>query len=286
MSEIRVLPKYKIAILYIATGRYTIFWEHFYVTAEKNLLNECEKNYFIFTDSGSLLLGEDRKNVTRIEQKKLGWPFDTLMRFEIFLQIKEQLKEYDYIFFFNGNTEIINTVKLNDLLPSDSDQKLVFAHHPHLFHKRKNEFTYDRNPMSLAYIPYGCGKYYFTGALNGGDSASYLEMCEILAKNIRIDLSKDIVALWHDESHLNCYALDRNDVKILPPFFTRGESEYWKKNAKVMFSDKTHYRFGGHAYLRGETDKSISQDEWESKYGKQKQKFKLRFKQYIKSIFI
>lgn len=276
----------KVAILYIATGRYNIFWEHFYLSAEKLLLINCEKHYFIFTDSSEPLLGESDLHVTRIEQQKMGWPFDTLLRFEIFLGIKDQLKEFDYVFFFNGNTEIVSQIEMADLLPLNDNQKLVFAHQPHLFHLKKNKYTYDRNPHSLAYIPYDDGNFYFTGALNGGRVSSYLEMCEVLAKNIREDLANDIIALWHDESHLNHYALKRNDIKVLPPFFTCGETEYWKTEAKVMFSDKTHYRFGGHAYLRNETDQKISKEEWESKYGKKRARFKFRFKQYLRSIFL
>lgn len=66
------LPKYSVAILYIATGRYNIFWEYFYKSAEQFLLKDCEKHFFIFTDSVEPMVGEGQKNVTRIEQKKMG----------------------------------------------------------------------------------------------------------------------------------------------------------------------------------------------------------------------
>lgn len=286
MTNEDMLPKYKVAILYIATGRYNIFWEYFYRSAEQFLLKDCEKHFFIFSDSLDYLVGEDQNDVTRIEQRKMGWPFDTLLRFEIFLSIENQLQNFDYVFFFNGNTEILSEIRAVDLLPLSIHQKLVFAHQPHLFHNKINKYTYERNPESLAYIPYNCGHSYFTGALNGGEVSSYLEMCKVLAKNIQIDLSNNIIALWHDESHLNHYALNRNDIKILPPYFTRGETEYWKTHSKVMFSDKTHFRFGGHAYLRGETDQKISQNEWENKHGKKRSRFKFRFKQFVKSIFL
>lgn len=39
----------KVAILYIALGRYTVFWDEFYESAEKHLLN-ADKHYFIWTD--------------------------------------------------------------------------------------------------------------------------------------------------------------------------------------------------------------------------------------------
>ena len=35
----------KVAALYIATGRYTVFWPEFYESAEKYLLKDCEVHY-------------------------------------------------------------------------------------------------------------------------------------------------------------------------------------------------------------------------------------------------
>ena len=81
-----------VAVLYIATGRYTVFWKYFYESAEKYLLNNCLKHYFVFTDNSEDIAGKSRGNVTCIQQNKLGWPFDTLMRFDIFLSIKGRVK--------------------------------------------------------------------------------------------------------------------------------------------------------------------------------------------------
>lgn len=277
---------YKVAVLYIATGRYTVFWDHFYRSAERYLLNDCQKHYFLFTDHQYALLGEESDCVSRIYQSKLGWPYDTLMRFDMFLSIKEQLKNYDFVFFFNANTEIIKHISEEMLLPINENKNLVFAYQPHMFHLPKSKFTYDRNPKSTAYISIKEGKYYVTGALNGGRTENYLAMCEILSRNIHHDLDNNIIALWHDESHLNHYILNRNDIKLLPPYFTKGEAEWWKKSSRIMFSDKTHYRFGGHAYLRGESDQKISQNEWIKNHARTKSNYKLRFRQYFKSLFL
>ena len=47
--------KPSVAILYIATGRYTVFWDYFYQSAEKYLLPVCNKHYILFTDSDALI---------------------------------------------------------------------------------------------------------------------------------------------------------------------------------------------------------------------------------------
>ena len=49
----------KVAALYIATGRYTVFWPEFYESAEKYLLKDCEVHYFVFTDAATLPGGDN-----------------------------------------------------------------------------------------------------------------------------------------------------------------------------------------------------------------------------------
>lgn len=279
--------KPSVAILYIATGRYTVFWDYFYQSAEKFLLPDCDKHYILFTDSDSLIdsLKTKSDQVTVFKKKAMEWPFSTLMRFKFFLDAENTIKHHDFVFFFNANTEFLSIITKQDLLPLKPQENLTLCLQPHMFHRSRKKYTYDRNPKSTAYIAYNEGEYYFTGALNGGTSEAYLELCHTLFNNTQSDLNNDVIALWHDESHLNKFALGRNDIKILPPYFTRGEREYWKKTSKLMFSDKSHYRFGGHAYLRGETDEKITQAEWNKYNAKRRRKLKFRAKQYISSLF-
>lgn len=243
----------KVAILYICTGRYTIFWDGFYQSAENYLLTNLEKHYFIFTDTNKTLVGED-KNATKIFQEKLGWPFDTLMRFEMFLKIKEQLLGFDYVFFFNANMKFVGEVTPLDILPLKPHENLTVFLHPGFYDKPRQKFTYDRNSKSLAYIPMDEGKYYFMGSLNGGKTVNYLEMCEKLNNRIKQDLSKDVIALWHDESHLNRYMVNRDDLKILSPKFGYPEGWILPFKAKIIIQDKSHPRFGGHEYLRSSVE--------------------------------
>ena len=44
----------KIAILYICTGKYNIFWKDFYTSCEKNFIPNSEKHYFVFTDAENI----------------------------------------------------------------------------------------------------------------------------------------------------------------------------------------------------------------------------------------
>ena len=247
----------KIAILYIATGRYTVFWKDFYLSCEKYFIPEAEKEYYVFTDSEHLEF-DSQSNVHLIEQKKLGWPYDTLLRFDMFLRIEDELKKADYIFFFNANTKFLKKISPAEILPDDEHDGLVAA----TFNWTPDKFTYDRNPKSTAYIPYGEGKYYFRGGVNGGTKDAYLQMIRTFSQNIKTDLDNDVIAEWHDESHLNKYLLDKNPLVLSHYYCFNGEKFINPLKVKIVMQNKALYKFGGHKYLRGQTDKKISLAEY------------------------
>ncbi len=193
----------KIGILYIATGKYTCFWDGFYSSCEKYFFPDQEKHYFVFTDSETI----GGPNITIIKRQCQGFPADSLFRFEIFLSAKDMLEKMDYIYFFNANMVFLQPVGA-EMIPQAEQNFLVGAFHPAdaINHRNFNFFAYERNPQSLAYIPPGQPPYhYYMGGLNGGRSREFLQLSEVLAKNIRADYDRGIIAKFHDESHLNCY---------------------------------------------------------------------------------
>ncbi len=60
----------KVAILYIALGRYITFWKDFYESCEKHL-GPCEKQYFVWTDNETFE-HSDAENVTITPAHKKG----------------------------------------------------------------------------------------------------------------------------------------------------------------------------------------------------------------------
>lgn len=193
----------RIAILYICTGKYNVFFADFYHSAEKYLLTDKQylKEYFVWTDDMSLC---NESNVHLIYKKSAGFPLDSLFRFEMFQQIEQTLKEFDLIYFFNANALILRPIGA-EILPDDSG--LAMGIWPG---KRERQhpmfFPYERNRKSLAYVaPYGKNYTYFMGGLNGGTAEAYLNMISTLCHNIRDDYNRGIIAKVHDESHINAY---------------------------------------------------------------------------------
>ena len=121
----------RIAILYVCTGRYSIFWKDFFTSCERYFFPEHEKHYFVFTDDQSIWEGNER--VHRIEQAPWGWPDITLKRYHMFAGIQDQLRAFDCIFFFNANVRFCR--EINDACLPDAKHPLVFQQHPGFHNK-------------------------------------------------------------------------------------------------------------------------------------------------------
>ncbi|MCX6754456.1 MAG: hypothetical protein NTU81_01340 [Candidatus Nomurabacteria bacterium] len=237
----------KIGILYICTGKYTIFWKDFYLSMEKNFIEDSEKHYFVFTDSNDIDFENENPRIHRIHQNDLGWPYNTLKRFHIFLEHEKELVNMDYLFFFNANLFVLEKINSKEFLPIDKEN-LVATLHPGFYDKEKIKFTYDRNTKSTAYIPKGYGDSYFAGGLNGGKTIKFIEAMKIIRDNVDIDNKKNVIALWHDESHWNKYLIERSDVKILTPSYLYPEGWTLPFKPIILIRDKNKY--GGHNLLR------------------------------------
>ncbi len=263
----------KMAILYICTGKYKIFWKKFYLSCEKYFISNIKKEYFIFTDSDSLKFS-DNKNVHIISQKDLGWPYNTLMRYQIFINSQKEWSNCDFTFFFNANLIFNKKINSEDFLPSNK-QELTACLHPGFFNKKRKEFTYEKNPRSTAFIPEYKGQYYFAGGINGGITKNFIKVITVIGNNINKDEKNNIIAVWHDESHWNKYINEHiNEIKIISPSYLYPEKWNIPFEKKIIIRNKNKY--GGHNLLRGVDDVKKSL----------KKKIINQTKQLIKSIFL
>lgn len=256
--------KKTVGILYICTGNYVVFWRDFYLSMEKYFLPETEKHYYVFTDSSQIDFEQENKNIHRIYQEDLGWPDNTLKRFHVFLGHEPVISQNDYLFFCNANLEIKTTITEKEFLPM-GNKKLLAVTHPGFFNKKKNQFTYDRNKKSTAYVSPNEGEVYVAGGLNGGYAADFLDAMKVMKKNIDQDSQRGIIAKWHDESHWNRYVVDHSDVKFIDPSYLYPEGWVIPFPQKIVVRDKK--RYGGHSSLR-----------------KQKESFVLKLKSIIKKL--
>ncbi len=263
IALLTMLPGYpfhtkpRVAVLYIATGRYINFWDGFYESMEKNFLPGVSKTYFIWTDD---LEKKFPSNVVRIYQKQLPWPGVTLKRYHFFHAARQHLKEYDYLYFLNANMHPVRSIG-EEIFPNREQKVMVTLHPGYYGVKVAARLPYDRNLASRAYVPHNKGKFYFMGGFNGGRSKDFLKMAKELMLRVEDDEKRGVVASWHDESHLNRYMIDYmskggKPLILMPSYGMPEEALVGGYENLNEFKDAPHQiilnkkKFGGHKWLR------------------------------------
>lgn len=236
----------KIILNVIATNKYTYFLDGIIETAEKFLFNGSYLTVLVHTNMDiSHIQEKDREDRIRVIKNQIDheeWPFTTLKRFHYFLSVENVIKENDYSFYIDVDSIFSGKINL-DILP---DKGMIGTIHPCLF---EGNGTPERNPMSTAYIKPGSNNRYFCGGFFGGSTDCFIKACEELKTSIEIDISKSIMAVWHDESHLNRYFFENPPAVVLDNHFAAAEEHMMLyPNAKVCFLDKS--RRGGHSFFR------------------------------------
>jgi len=198
----------RIAILYIGMGKYTILWDGFYASCEKHFYPDVPKEYFVFTDDNEFI----RKNVENVHpifQANSGWPYNTLLRYQWFCCIQNKLNTYEYCYFFNANSVVLRDVTTENIPLPCVESPLTFAVHPYAYDDYWGKgWSPERNPDSMAYIPPEQECRDVMGGFWGGTSTAIIQMCNDLRDAVTTDLNNGVIAVWHDQSHVQKYATE------------------------------------------------------------------------------
>lgn len=231
----------RVAVLYICTGAYQVFWHDFYPNFRQHFLPDCDRTFFVFTDAAAIDY-EDQPDVRRVEQEALPWPYSTMQRFDAFLGQEKTLADYEYLFFANANLHCLRDIFSGELLPDAAKgQELTVVCHLPYYGRNPLFHPYERRAESRAGIPYNCGQYYVAGGLNGGNSGAYLGLCRELKNRIDEDLQRGVIARYHDESQLNrLVAENPGRFRILGPEYCTPEETPTGREA-IRILQKSRY---------------------------------------------
>lgn len=222
-----------IGLAIVATGRYIEFVPPLIESADKYFCKNHNVTYYVFTDQEY----DAPENVVCAYHSRLGWPFDTMMRYHAYYSNRDLFSEEDYIFAIDADMLFVDDV--GDEILSDHTAVL----HPGYVGTRG---TYDKNPKSTAYINPHEGEYYFCGGVYGGSNERFFHICKTNIDNITTDLDQGIIALWHDESHWNRYCIDHKPKKIMTPSYcfpeTGNYGNYHKRIVALTKRNADEYR--------------------------------------------
>ena len=220
----------KIGLLIIATNNYNIFLQPLISGADAHFLSNHDVTYFIFTDKNMEI--SSHRNIVQFYVQHRPWPWMALGRYKIFSQQKDILSQMDYLYY--SDVDMLMVGEVGDEILSD----IVGTQHPGYYSRRG---TPETNPESSACIHDHEPMEYFCGAFNGGTSSEYLKMSQTIYDNVNSDLEKNIIAVWHDESHINRYFIDHPPTKILCPSYCWPHGYGLPFPAKIIALDKNQY---------------------------------------------
>lgn len=228
------MNKKKIAILYICTGQYYELFESFYESAKKYFLTDHDKTFFVWSDTKP----PKKDDIIHMPKKWKPYPHALMWRYTFFLEAKEQLKDYDYCFFFNANMICLNPIYDEDVIPTDTP--FVAAEQLYQFRISKEERFesiktkfWTNCPKSPAFIPLQYWKdhpdhCWLMGGFNGGKSKDWIEMSEQIDEWVRYNYEHGLYLKWHDEPFMNKYMIDHGVRRLNPYGFLNWYPSTWK----------------------------------------------------------
>lgn len=221
----------KVGLLVVATGKYISFVQPLLNSANKHFCPGHEVTYFVFTDG----VPPAYENVVKFHHERVGWPYDTMMRCAMYLKHAEELAQMDYLFACDADMLFV------DRVGEEIFSELVATQHPGFVGKRG---SYETSKASTARVKKSEGEQYFAGGFYGGTVKEFLMMTRTMVTNIFTDLENGIIAVWHDESHLNRYFIDNPPTKILTPEYCYPESwHHLPYHKRLLALDKNHAEF-------------------------------------------
>ena len=214
----------RVGVLSVCTGRYCAHLERHLGLVLSNFLVGHGKTCYIFTDHvararevvSSLSQTHDfAAVVTRIDGR--GFPSDTLYRYHYFrMQEQHILTSTDVVFYMDVDLVVEANIRPFEVIPW-ADKPLVAVRHM----LQDARGTPESRPESRAYLADADWRLcYFAGGFLGGRSPEFMSMAQSIAAAIDADDSREVVAIWHDESHLNKYlAVHHGLVRVLSPSY-------------------------------------------------------------------
>lgn len=237
----------RIGIFLIATGNYIQYFEDLLKSIEEYFLTDYPKVYIISTDQIEYATNICKKyNVKyRIDFiYKKGFPLDTLYRYKYLLNHGIEVELLcDVIYYLDIDMRILQKVG-EEILPTPDKPYIGTKHPGFAYGNNKNGSPETRKEITAYIDPSEYKECYIAGGFNGGYTYYFREMAKIIQNRINIDKSKDLMAVWHDESQLNRFFIDNYDkFKILSTDYCYPENyhENIPGTPKILALDKDHH---------------------------------------------
>lgn len=206
----------KILVCFVGTGTYLEFLPQYYEKVMENFCPGYPKDILVLTDGE---LSDTPEHIILKETEHKAWPYITLERFNIILKQRDVIEKYDWFVFMDADTIVNQRVEYEEFF--DESKDYLGVHHPchYLGWPPHNQpyGSFDRTNSRARVGDDDDLSTYWQGCLWGGKVPEIFAIMEELDSRTQLDLKDDIIALWHDESHLNKIFIENKDkVRTLP----------------------------------------------------------------------
>ncbi|KAM3915629.1 histo-blood group ABO system transferase 2-like [Leptodactylus fuscus] len=237
----------RIGLFVFAVKKYIRFLQQFLESAERYFMVGHKVTYYVFTDKVDEVVKPKMADGRILQLHNVvadqRWQDVSMRRMEVLTVFtKEHMpNEIDYL--VCADVDMV----FNDSVGVEILGDLVATIHPGFFFSEPQHFTYERKPISAAYIPDGEGDFYYMAALYGGKVDEIYRLSVACQNGIIEDKKKNIEALWQDESHFNRYLVDNKPTKVLSPEYLWDTNVPYKDLAKkkrfvILKKNKTEIR--------------------------------------------
>jgi hypothetical protein len=225
----------EVGIVSIATNSYSKYWLAMVASAYEKIEPEASVQFFLFTDrvcvESEVSKFRDRFKFTFIEIPSYEWPDATIKRYEVIDEHRHLL--VNRVLLYLDSDMLIRENFIPDLKAKLESNDMVLILHPGFYRPKGFRLltTYARTPQTLmrdlrlkicmgglgswesrresvAFVPRRKRKNYVCGGTWFGTNETFLRYVAILRKQVDLDASNKVMAVWHDESHLNKLAID------------------------------------------------------------------------------
>jgi hypothetical protein len=252
-----------VTLMNICTNHYVNYWEQFAYSLDK-VNTEKSIQIQVFTDQPTKIqeISSNLRNtaVTWKEIPSYGWPEATLFRFAIFNQFGDFTKDGVYVYtdadmlvldsFLTSIQDFYKVGYLGVVLHPGYRHKLQIKDLRHLS-GIKNWLrdvklilrygalgTWETDKRSLAFVPRAQREAYVCGGLWMADKSTFRQICIELARRIEQDFSQDLMACWHDESHLNWYVANHETILMPNELCVSGKQVNSMRKPLIVAVDK------------------------------------------------